>query len=153
MASFNKVILAGNLTRDPELRTLPSGSSVTKFSIAVNRRYTTKDGEQREEVTYVDVESFGRQAENIAKYCTKGSGLLLEGRLKLDQWDDKNGGGKRSKLSVFLENFTFLSNRGGEDGSGGGYEDNSPSRRSNYSSPRSTPTAPSNDGIEEDVPF
>lgn len=154
MASFNKVILAGNLTRDPELRTLPSGSSVTKFSVAVNRRYTTKDGEQREEVTYVDIESFGRQADTIAKYCTKGSPLLLEGRLKLDQWDDKNGGGKRSKLSVFLENFTFLGNRGGEDNSGGSYEDNAPPRRaSGFSSPRSTPAAPTNDGIEEDVPF
>ena len=152
MASFNKVILAGNLTRDPELRTLPSGSSVAKFSLAINRRYSTKDGEQREEVTYVDIESFGRQAETIAKYCTKGSGLLVEGRLKLDQWEDKNSGEKRSRLGVFLENFTFLGGRNSNENSSN-YEDNAPPRRSNFSAPRSTPASPANDGIEEDVPF
>lgn len=94
MASYNKVILMGNLTRDPELRSLPSGMSVARIGIAVNRRYSGKDGEMKEEVTYVDVDAFGKQAETIAKYCVKGSGILVEGRLRLDQWDDRNTGEK-----------------------------------------------------------
>jgi single-strand DNA-binding protein len=117
-SSFNRVILAGNMTRDPEARALPSGQALTKFSLAINRAYTTKEGEKREEVTYVDVESYGKQAEIIAKYCSKGSGILVEGRLKLDQWDDKKTGEKRSRLGVVLENFTFLGSKpqGGDEG-------------------------------------
>ena len=110
-SSFNRVILAGNMTRDPEARALPSGQALTKFSLAVNRAYTTKEGEKREEVTYVDIESYGKQAEIIAKYCGKGSGILVEGRLKLDQWEDKKTGEKRSRLGVVLENFTFIGGR------------------------------------------
>ncbi len=155
MASFNKVILVGNLTRDPELRTLPSGNSVARIALAVNRRYVGKDGETKEEVTYVDVDAFGKQAETIAKYCTKGQPLLVEGRLRLDQWDDKSTGEKRSRLGVVLENFTFLGSRGSAPSAGTqDYEDASvPPRRA--SAPRTSPTPPAASApeIEEDIPF
>jgi single-strand DNA-binding protein len=163
MASYNKVILAGNLTRDPELRTLPSGMAIAKFGLAVNRVYTTKEGERREEVTFIDIDSFGKQAETISKYCTKGSGLLVEGRLKLDQWDDKNTGEKRSRLGVTLETFTFLGGRGtaGGDaapaGSSGGYEDSAPPPRRAQSAPARSAAPqppPADNGVgDEDVPF
>ena len=108
MPSFNLVVLAGNLTRDPEFRHLPSGNAVTKLALAINRNWTTEDGQKREEVTFVDVDAFGKQAETIAKYFTKGRGILIEGRLKLDQWDDKATGQKKSRLGVVLESFSFL---------------------------------------------
>lgn len=117
MASFNKVILAGNLTRDPELRYTPKGTAIAKLSLAMNRKWTGEDGQTREEVTYVDIDAFGKQAEVISQYLRKGGGLLAEGRLKLDQWDDKQTGQKRSRLGVVLENFTFIGGR--PDGSGG----------------------------------
>ncbi len=108
MASFNKVILMGNLTRDPQMRYLPSSNTpVTDFGLAVNRKYTV-NGEQREEVLFIDCAAFGRQAEVIQKYCKKGKSLYVEGRLRYDSWDDKNGHGKRSKLSIVVENFQFL---------------------------------------------
>ncbi|MBI5386569.1 MAG: single-stranded DNA-binding protein [Verrucomicrobia bacterium] len=108
MASFNKVILVGNLTRDPELRYTPKGLAVAKIGLAVNRRWTTETGEQREETTFVDIDAFGKQAETVCQYMKKGSPLLVEGRLRLDQWDDKQTGQKRSKLGVVLEGFQFL---------------------------------------------
>jgi single-strand DNA-binding protein len=108
MASFNKVILMGNLTRDPELRYTPKGTSLAKLGLAVNRRWTAETGEQKEETTFVDVEAWGVQAENIAKYMKKGSPMLIEGRLRLDQWDDKQTGQKRSKLVVVCENSRFV---------------------------------------------
>jgi single-strand DNA-binding protein len=116
MASFNKVILVGNLTRDPELRYTPKGTAVAKIGLAVNRRWTTETGEQREEVTFVDIDAFGKQAETIGQYVKKGRPLLVEGRLRLDTWDDKQTGQKRSKLGVVLETFQFLDsgNRGAE---------------------------------------
>jgi len=117
MASFNKVILAGNLTRDPELRYTPKGTAIAKLSLAMNRKWTGEDGQTREEVTYVDIDAFGKQAEVISQYLRKGGGLLAEGRLKLDQWDDKQTGQKRSRLGVVLESFTFIGGR--PDGSGG----------------------------------
>ena len=95
MASFNKVILIGNLTRDPELRVTGSGLSICKLGLAVNRSYTNKDGESKDETTYVDVDAFGKQAEILAKFMQKGRPLMLEGRLKLDQWES-NDGQKRS---------------------------------------------------------
>lgn len=112
MASFNKVILLGNLTRSPELKTTQGGLSICKFGIAVNRRFSTKEGEQRDEVTYIDIDAFGRQAETIAKYLTKGSAIHVEGRLKLDQWETQDGE-KRSKLGVVLEGFQFVGGREG----------------------------------------
>ena len=124
MASFNKVILLGNLTRDPQMKYLPSQTPVTEFGLACNRKFKTASGEQREEVTFVDCTAFGRQAEVLNQYCTKGRPLFIEGRLKYDTWEDKNGGGKRSKLTVVIENFQLLGGRGegpgGEAAEGGG---------------------------------
>ena len=115
MASYNKVILLGNLTRDPELRYTPKGQAVAKFGLAVNRKYTTEAGEAREEVTFINIDAWGKQAEVIAQYCRKGRPLFVEGRLKLDQWDDKTTGQKMSKLGVTLEGFQFVGDKR-EDG-------------------------------------
>ena len=108
MASFNKVILAGNLTRDPELRYTPKGIAIAKLGLAINRTYTTESGEKREDTTFVDVDAFGRQAEVIGQYMRKGRSILIEGRLRLDQWEDKTTHQKKSKLGVVLESFSFL---------------------------------------------
>src|SRR5512135_2753112 len=118
MASYNRVILAGNLTRDPELRYTPKGTAVAEIGIAVNRSWKDESGQMQEEVTFVDVAAYGRQAEVIGQYLKKGRPLLVEGRLKLDSWDDKQTGQKRSKLRVVLESFQFLDsgNRGGAEG-------------------------------------
>lgn len=125
MASYNKVLLMGNLTRDPQLKYLPSQTPVVEFGIACNRKFKTQTGEQREEVTFVDCSAFGRTAEVINQYFTKGKPIFIEGRLKFDSWDDKQGGGKRSKLTVQIENFQFIGGDregGGGGGGGGGYE-------------------------------
>ena len=108
MASFNKVILAGNLTRDPELRYTPKGTAIAKIGLAVNRVWTNEAGEKKEEVTFVDVDVFGRTAENVGQYMRKGRPILIEGRLKLDQWDDKQTGQKKSKMGVVAETVQFL---------------------------------------------
>jgi single-strand DNA-binding protein len=120
MPGYNKVILIGNLTRDPELRYTPQGVAIAKIGLAVNRTWKTESGETKEEVTFVDVDAFRRQAETLAQYLKKGSPLMVEGRLKLDQWDDKQTGQKRSRLGVVLEGFQFLGggNRGAEGGGG-----------------------------------
>jgi single-strand DNA-binding protein len=118
MASFNKVILMGNLTRDPELRYTPKGTAIAKVGLAVNRVWTNEAGEKKEEVTFVDVDIFGRTAENVGQYMRKGRPMLVEGRLKLDQWDDKQTGQKRSRLGVVAETVQFLGGApaGGEGG-------------------------------------
>ena len=131
MASFNRVVLLGNLTRDPQLKYLPSQTPVVEFGLAMNRRYST-GGEQREETTFVDCAAFGKQAEVINQYCQKGKALLVEGRLKYDQWEDKQGGGKRSRLTVVVENFQFVGGRDGGGGGGGGggdYQQRPPQRQ------------------------
>src|SRR5687768_12799101 len=115
MASFNKVILVGNLTRDPELRYTPKGMAVAKIGLAVNRTWRSESGEQKEEVTFVDVDIWGRTAENVGQYMRKGSPILIEGRLKLDQWDDKQTGQKRSRLGVTAETVQFLSSGRSEE--------------------------------------
>jgi len=107
MANFNKVILMGNLTRDPQLSYLPSQTAVVDFGIAVNRRWTGQDGQQREEVCFVDCRAFGKPAETINKYCKKGKPLMIEGRLTFDSWTGQDGV-KKSKLRVTVENFQFL---------------------------------------------
>jgi single-strand DNA-binding protein len=107
MANLNKVMLIGNLTRDPETKPVKSGS-LTTFSIAVNRNYTTAAGEKKEETTFVDIESWGKQAELIAKYMKKGRPIFVEGRLKLDKWEDKETKKNRSALSVVMEDFQFI---------------------------------------------
>ena len=119
MANYNKVILMGNLTRDPELRHLPSNTAVVNFGLAVNRQWRNQDGEQQEETTFVDCECFGRQGEVINQYMQKGRPLLVEGRLKLDQWQDREGN-NRSKHKVVVERFTFVGGRGDEQGGGSG---------------------------------
>jgi single-strand DNA-binding protein len=152
MASFNKVILAGNLTRDPELRYTPKGTAVATIGLAVNRSWKNEAGETKEEVTFVDVETFGRQAEVLAQYMRKGRPLLVEGRLKLDQWEDKNTHQKMSKLKVVLEGFSFIDSRGGADGGNSSVE---PARASKPA-PATAAAAPAVESAppeEDDVPF
>src|SRR5437588_5906440 len=108
MASFNKVILLGNVTRDPEIRYTPKGTAVTELGMAVNRVYSTDSGEKREEVLFVDVTLWGRTAEIAGEYLKKGRPVLIEGRLQLDTWDDKQSGQKRSKLKVVGETMQLL---------------------------------------------
>jgi single-strand DNA-binding protein len=118
MASFNKVILMGNLTRDPQLRYLPSNMAVCDFGVAVNRTWRDKDGNLKEEVCFVDVTAWARQAETINQSLRKGRPILIEGRLKLDQWTGQDGQ-KRSKLSVVVESFQFVGPREGGPASSG----------------------------------
>lgn len=126
MASFNKVILVGNLTRDPQVRYTPSGMAVADVGLAVNHSWFDKQSNQKkEEVTFVDVTLWGRTAEIAGEYLAKGRQVLIEGRLKLDQWDDKQTGQKRSKLTVVGENMTMLGSR--QEGGGGGRGPSGPS--------------------------
>jgi len=118
MASYNKVFLMGNLTRDVELRSITGGQQVAEIGLAVNRRYRTKEGEDREETTFVDCEAWGRTAEVMKQYLSKGRPVFIEGRLKLDQWTDKDGA-KRSKMRVVIENFQFIGGPAGEGGARG----------------------------------
>lgn len=117
MASFNKVILLGNLTRDPQLSYLPSQTAVVEIGLAVNRKFKKQDGSQGEEVCFVDCQMFGKRAEVINKYCKKGNPLFVEGRLKFDSWQGQDGT-KRSKLRVMVENFEFMGGGGGGNGGG-----------------------------------
>src|SRR4029077_9731878 len=123
MASFNKVILLGNLTRDPEIRYTPKGSAVCDLGLAVNRQYSLENGEKREEVTFVDVVLWARLAEIAGEYLKKGRPVLIEGRLQLDSWDDKQSGQKRSKLRVIGETMQLLGSRQDSGGGGGGESD------------------------------
>ena len=120
MANYNRIILVGNLTRDPQLKYLPSQMPVVDFGLAVNHKWKSKDGQDREEVLFIDCSCFGRGAEVINTYCQKGKQLLVEGRLKLDVWEDKQGGGKRSKHSVVVDNFQLMGGRDSGGGAGGG---------------------------------
>lgn len=130
MANYNKVILLGNLTRDPQLRYLPNNTAVCEFGLAVNRRWRDREGNQKEEVCFVDVSAFGRQAETINQYMSKGRSLLVEGHLRLDTWTGQDGQ-KRSKLSVVAESFQFVGGRGDQPDVGGSPQDRSvPSERS-----------------------
>ena len=115
MASFNKVILIGNLTRDPDLRTTQNGTAICDLGLAVNRRWRDQSGRDQEEVCYVDVAVWGRSAENCAQYLQKGAPVLVDGRLRLEQWEDRNGGGKRSRLTVVAEAVQFLGSRADGD--------------------------------------
>lgn len=157
MASLNKVMLIGNLTRDPELRVTPKGTAICQFGIAVNRQYKDESGATRDDTTFVDIEAWGKTGENIAKYMVKGRPIFIEGRLKLDTWDDKTTGEKRSKMKVVCEMGQFLGGRDGGASEGrqadGGddvdqtIERHTPPRRS------TRPTPPPQDAIDEDVPF
>src|SRR2546423_5063065 len=120
MRGFNKVILMGNLTRDPQLKYLPSQTAVAEFGVAMNRKWRDAQGQDREEVCFVDCSAFGKTGEFVNQYFQKGKPILLEGRLKLDQWEDKQGGGKRSRLTVVVETVSFVGGGPGEGGGGGG---------------------------------
>ena len=156
MANFNKVYLIGNLTRDPELRVTPKGTAICQFGLAVNRQFKDESGAMRDDTTFVDIEAWGKQGETISKYCTKGRPLFVEGRLKLDQWEDKTSGQKRSKMKVVLENFQFLGTgqRDGAPGGGGGEFDQTASPERHAPPPRSSgPKPASTENLDEDVPF
>ena len=155
MASFNKVLLLGNLTRDPEVRYTPKGSAVADLGLAVNRTYTTEGGEKREEVTFVDVTFWGRTAEVAGEYLKKGRSVFIEGRLQLDTWDDKQSGQKRSKLKVIGEMMQMLGSRpgGGSGGSAGGEaeEGERPARSGKAAPPpKASPPAEPDD---DEIPF
>ncbi|MCA9284341.1 MAG: single-stranded DNA-binding protein [Phycisphaerales bacterium] len=146
MASYNKVVLMGNLTRDVELRSTNNNQSVANLGLAVNRRYRTADGEDREEVTFVDCEAWGRTAETMAKYLSKGRPVFIEGRLKLDSWQDKDGN-KQSRLRVVVENFQFIDSRGGgESRDDGGGRPAAAARSASAPARHDSPA-------EEDIPF
>jgi single-strand DNA-binding protein len=152
MASFNKVILLGNLTRDPEVRYTPKGSAVADLGIAVNRVYTTDSGEKREETTFVDVTFWGRTAEVAGEYLKKGRPVFVEGRLQLDSWEDKTSGQKRSKLKVIGETMQLLGGRPGGGAAGGDAEEGAGSSRasggkSTAPPPKSAPAKPDDDEI------
>ena len=171
MANLNKVMLMGNLTRDPQLRYTPSNQPVADFGVAVNRKWRDQQGQDREEATFVDCTAWAKTAELINQYLRKGSPIFIEGRLKLDQWEDKQGGGKRSKLSVVVENFQFIGGR--EGGGGGGSRDAGgesgeapprparPAARPAQQPPRNAPPAPAPEQPygeeqqfkEDDIPF
>ena len=106
--NFNKIILGGRLTENPELRYTPKGTAICKFGLAVNRKWTSEGGEKREETMFCDVDAFGKQAETLAQYLKKGSPIFIEGRLKTDSWEDKATGQKRSRLGVVMESFQFI---------------------------------------------
>ncbi len=161
MAYLNKVFLIGNLTRDPELRVTPKGTAICQFGLAVNRQFKDESGATRDETTFIDIEAWGKQGELVAKYLAKGSPAMVEGRLKLDQWEDKQSGQKRSKLKVVLDNVQFLSTRGasgagsapvsatstGDDGDQTTPERHSPPPRNGSAKPAATGS------IDDDVPF
>ena len=125
MTSFNKVILMGNLTRDPEVRYTPNGSAVASFSIAVNRKYKHAE-ETKEEVSYFDIVVFGKQAENCGQYLNKGDGALIEGRLQQRRWEDKDSGQKRSKVEVVAQVVNFMPKRSGGPAGQGGKQEHEP---------------------------
>jgi single-strand DNA-binding protein len=143
--SFNKVLLMGNLTRDVELKHTSTNMAVGNFGLAVSRKFRSGDGEVREETTFVDCEAWGKTAETLSKYLHKGRPVFIEGRLKLDTWEDKTDGSKRSKMRVVVENFQFVDSKGNDSGSGGGSS-------SNYAGSRSS-NAPVDQAIDDDIPF
>ena len=131
-AYLNKVFLMGNLTRDPDTRSLPSGTTVCEFGLAMNRRFSS-NGKEQEESCFVEIVVWGRSAENCRQYLEKGSQVLVEGRLRYDQWEDRNGGGKRSKLSVVADQVTFIGPRRDNPQGGNSYGNN------NYNAPQQNP--------------
>jgi single-strand DNA-binding protein len=144
--SYSKTITIGNLARDPELRFSPKGSAVCAFSIAVNRKWKTDGGEEREEVSFIDHTAFGKTAELIGKHFKKGSPIFVEGRLKQDSWDDKTTGQKRTKLGVFVESFQFFGGRKKQD-----QDDGSTSTQRSSTAARTGAATPPPE--EDDVPF
>jgi single-strand DNA-binding protein len=150
MANLNRVFLIGNLTRDPEVRYTPKGTAVADIGLAVNRVFTTDDGERREEVTYIDIVLWARQAEIAEQYLKKGRSIFVEGRLQLDSWDDKQTGQKRTKLRVIGENMQMLGSRSDAEGSPAGPR---PSRPATAAPPARPPKDPDLDAEPDDIPF
>lgn len=157
MANLNRVLLIGNLTRDPELRVTPKGTAICQFGLAISRTWKDEGGQTHEDVTFVDCEAWGKTGENIAKYMTKGRSLFIEGRLQLDQWEDKQTQQKRSKMKVVVENSQFLGSPKDAPASG------SAPAEQGHQRPASPPPrapgggrpapAPQHDINDEDVPF
>jgi len=172
MASLNKVYLLGNLTRDPDLRGLPNGQSVCELRLAVSRRFVTSNGQDSEETCFVDVVVWGKSAKNCKQYLAKGSPVLVEGRLQFDQWEDRNGGGTRSRLRVVAEQVQFMGSRRQqtddsimENGGNGSYSSYDQPRNNGYrrdgaaGAPRSNPVEmppmpeAGTDAPPDDIPF
>jgi len=160
MASYNKVLLMGNLTRDPEVRYTPKGTAIANLGLAVNRVYTTEGGEQKEEVTFIDIEVWGRQAETAGQYLSKGRPVFVEGRLKLDSWEDKESGQKRNKLKVVAERVQFLgAPRGGAEFKDQAPSDEAPARPAGRGPRPSAPPPPDKGepeppaGEDDNIPF
>jgi single-strand DNA-binding protein len=151
MANLNRVLLIGNLTRDPEIRYTPKGTAVAEIGLAVNRIYSGEDGEKKEETTFVDVTLWARQAEIAGQYLKKGRPVFIEGRLQLDTWDDKQTGQKRSRLRVVSESLQLLGSRQEGEGSSPA----APPRRSSVAAPpsRPEPRDPDLDVEPDDIPF
>ena len=153
MANFNKVMLMGNLTRDPEVRYTPKGTAVAEIGLAVNRIYSGENNEKREETTFVDVTLWGRTAEVAGEYLKKGRPVFIEGRLQLDSWEDKQSGQKRSKLRVVAEGMQLIGSRGGGGGSGEGDETASSSRSSGSRTTPPPTNAPPTAPDDDEIPF
>ncbi|RFC42680.1 MAG: single-strand DNA-binding protein [Verrucomicrobia bacterium] len=167
MANLNKVMVIGNLTRDPEIKYTPKGSAIADIALAINRNYTTDSGEKREETTYVDIVLYGRLAEIAGEYLKKGRPVYIEGRLKLDTWDDKQTGQKRSKMRVVGEGLQLLGSRdgvreGSSSGGGGEYDEadravgaRRPQPRPESGRPATSrpPADPDLDVEHDDIPF
>jgi single-strand DNA-binding protein len=156
MANLNKVMLIGNLTRDPELRYTPKGTAVADIALAINRVWNNEQNQRQEETTFVDITLWGRQAELAQQYLTKGRGAYIEGRLQMDTWDDKQTGQKRSKLKVVAESLQFLpdgkGSSGGQIPQGGGQQSSRPPQQGGR--PQGASAAPPEDyGDEDDIPF
>jgi single-strand DNA-binding protein len=152
-ASLNKVLLIGNLTRDPEVKYTPKGTAVCDLGLAINDSYKAQDGTIKETVTFVDVEVWGRTAENCKQYLSKGRPVFIEGQLRLDQWEQE--GQKRSKMKIRALTVQFLGGGGGERRSGGGEQRSSPSDTGRTAARPASPA--SEDGppppTDDDIPF
>ena len=148
MSSLNKVLIMGNLTRDPEIRHTPRGTAVAELSLAINRTWRNDAGEKQEETTFVEVTLWGKTAELAAKYLAKGRGVFIEGRLQMDTWDDKDTGKKRQKMKIIGENMQFLP---GGNGGGGNAGAATPAPRALAQGPANPP--PDDFNEDDDIPF
>ncbi len=152
---LNRVMLAGNLTRDPQVKVLANERAVAQFGLAINRRFKGADGQLKEEVTFVDIEAWGRTAELVGQYLTKGRACFVEGHLRLDSWDDKKDGQKRTKLKVVADNVQFLDSRGDRAKAAGATEGGAASDASAPDVPapaRPSPPSPA-EGGDDEPPF
>ena len=155
MANLNRVFLMGNLTRDPELRYTPSGTPICEFGLAVNRRYQTRDGEQRDETCFLDVSMWGKRGVVISEYFQKGRPIFIEGRLKYDSWEGQDGK-RKSRLTVVAENFEFVGGRRDDGGGGGAPQGGGPARRNQSPTPRDDAAPPPDENFDvadDEIPF